>query len=56
VSMVIEYPVLLAYSLLGARARGWLTGTRGRRALDALAGTALLGAAAAVASASLRRR
>jgi len=55
VSMVIEYPVLLAYSLLGARARGWLAGPRGRRALDALAGTALLGAAATVATASLRR-
>jgi homoserine/homoserine lactone efflux protein len=53
-AIVIEYPVLLAYSLAASKARLWLQGPAGRRMLDALAGVALLGAAGSVASTSLR--
>ena len=56
VSMIMEYPVLLGYSVLGSQARRLLTGSAGRRALDGLAGTALVAAAASVASTSLKPR
>lgn len=53
-AIVIEYPVLLAYSLAASRARQWLQGPAGRRMLDALAGVALLAAAGSVLTTSLR--
>ena len=56
VAIAMEYPVLLAYSLMAARARTWLKGMRGKRVLDGLSGTALLAAAGTVASATLRQR
>jgi threonine/homoserine/homoserine lactone efflux protein len=56
VAITMEFPVLLAYSLMASRARAWFKGTRGRRVLDGLSGTALLAAAGTVASTSLRQR
>jgi threonine/homoserine/homoserine lactone efflux protein len=56
VATLLEYPVLLGYALLAARARRWFAGHGARRALDALSGSALLLAASSVARASLRPR
>jgi len=56
VGTLMEYPVLLGYSLLASRARRWFAGAGARRALDALAGSALLVAAGSVARATLRQR
>ncbi len=56
VAIAMEYPVLLAYSLMASKARAWLRGTRGKRMLDGLSGTALLAAAGTVASTTLRQR
>jgi threonine/homoserine/homoserine lactone efflux protein len=53
---LMEYPVLLGYSLLAARASAWLSGALGRRLLDALSGGALVAAAGSVAGATLRER
>ena len=53
-AIVIEYPVLLAYSLAASKARLWLQGATGRRMLDALAGVTLLAAASTVVTTSLR--
>jgi threonine/homoserine/homoserine lactone efflux protein len=56
VALVLEYPVLLAYALLAARARVVVTGGFGRRALDFLSGCVLLGAVSRVAATSAQRR
>lgn len=56
VATLMEYPVLLGYSLLAARASAWLRGAGRPRLLDGLSGAALLGAAGTVASATLRER
>lgn len=56
VAIIMEYPVLLAYSLMASRARAWFDDTRGQRVLDGLAGSALLTAAGTVASTTLRPR
>ncbi len=56
VGTLMEYPVLLGYSLLASRARRWFAGAGARRALDALAGSTLLVAAGSVARATLRQR
>jgi homoserine/homoserine lactone efflux protein len=56
IATAMEYPVLLAYSLLASRASQWFSGTARPRILDAASGTALLGAAGWVATATLRNR
>ena len=56
VATVMEYPVLLGYSLLAARASRWFRGSAGRRVLDGLSGTALFAAAGTVAGNTLRHR
>ena len=56
VATVMEYPVLLGYSLLAASASRWFRGSAGRRALDGLSGSALLAAAGTVAGNTLRQR
>jgi homoserine/homoserine lactone efflux protein len=56
VATVMEYPVLLGYSLLAARASAWFSGTVGPRLLDGAAGAALLAAAGSVATSTLRHR
>ena len=56
VGTLMEYPVLLGYSLLASHARRWFAGSDARRALDALSGSALLMAAGSVARATLRHR
>jgi threonine/homoserine/homoserine lactone efflux protein len=56
VATVMEYPVLLGYSLLAASARRWFRGTTGRRVLDGLSGSALLAAAGTVAGNTLPHR
>jgi threonine/homoserine/homoserine lactone efflux protein len=56
VGTLMEYPVLLGYSLLAARASAWLRDAQRPRLLDGLAGVALLGAAGTVAGATLRSR
>jgi threonine/homoserine/homoserine lactone efflux protein len=55
VATLMEYPVLLGYSLLASRARRWYSGTVKPRVLDGLSGSALLAAAGSVAGATLRR-
>lgn len=56
ISFVMEYPVLFAYSIFASSASDWFRGTRGRQALDAISGTALLAAAGTVARSTLRAR
>ena len=56
VATVMEYPVLLGYSLLAASASRWFRGSAGRRVLDGLSGSALLAAAGTVAGNTLRQR
>jgi threonine/homoserine/homoserine lactone efflux protein len=56
VATLMEYPVLLGYSLLAARASAWFRGSLRARVLDGLSGGALLAAAGTVASATLRGR
>jgi threonine/homoserine/homoserine lactone efflux protein len=56
VATVMEYPVLLGYSLLAASASRWFRGSAGRRALDGLSSSALLAAAGTVAGNTLRHR
>jgi homoserine/homoserine lactone efflux protein len=56
VATVMEYPVLLGYSLLAASASRWFRGSAGRRVLDGLSGSALLAAAGTVAGNTLRHR
>jgi threonine/homoserine/homoserine lactone efflux protein len=56
VAIVMEYPVLLGYSLLAASASRWFRGTTGRRVLDGLSGSALLAAAGTVAGNTLPHR
>ncbi|MBI3827700.1 MAG: LysE family translocator [Candidatus Rokubacteria bacterium] len=56
IASLMEYPVLLGYSLLASRISTWLTGTGGRRLLDALSGSAVILAAATVARSTLRAR
>ena len=56
VATVMEYPVLLGYSLLAASASRWFRGAAGRRVLDGLSGSALLAAAGTVAGNTLRHR
>jgi homoserine/homoserine lactone efflux protein len=56
VATVMEYPVLLGYSLLAAGASRWFRGSAGRRVLDGLSGSALLAAAGTVAGNTLRHR
>ena len=55
-AIVIEYPILFAYSLLAAQARGLITKGIGRRIMSALSGIALIGAAGSVAATTLQRR
>jgi len=52
-SLVLEYPVLLAYSLLASRVRVWLLGGRSRVLLQAASGLALLAAAGLVTATRL---
>ena len=56
VGTLMEYPVLLGYSLLAARASGWFQGTVRARVLDGASGAALLAAAGSVAASTLRHR
>lgn len=56
VATLMEYPVLLGYSLLAARASAWFSGTLRPRILDGLSGAALVAAAGTVASTTLRNR
>jgi threonine/homoserine/homoserine lactone efflux protein len=56
VATVMEYPVLLGYSLLAARASAWFRGTLRQRLLDGVSGSALLAAAGSVGAATLRNR
>lgn len=56
VATLMEYPVLLGYSLLASRARRWFSGTVKPRVLDGVSGSALLAAAGTVAGATLRHR
>jgi len=53
VSLLLEYPVLLAYALLATRMRVWLSHGRGRALVQAGSGLALLAAAGLVAATSL---
>jgi threonine/homoserine/homoserine lactone efflux protein len=55
-AIVLEYPILLAYSLLASRARRLITTGHGRRIMNALSGIALIGAAGSVAATTLQRR
>ncbi len=55
-AIVLEYPILLVYSLLAARARRLIATGRGRRVLSAFSGLALIGAAGSVAATTLQRR
>lgn len=55
-AIVLEYPVLLAYSLLGARMSGMSNSISARRAMQAGSGLALMGAAAMVARTSLQNK
>ena len=52
-SLVLEDPVLLAYSLLASRVRVWLLGGRSRVLLQAASGLALLAAAGLVTATRL---
>ena len=52
-SFVLEYPVLLAYSLLASRVRVWLSRSRGRVLLQTGSGLALLAAAGLVTATHL---
>jgi homoserine/homoserine lactone efflux protein len=56
VATLMEYPVLLGYSLVATRAREWFSGTLGPRVLDGVSGAALLAAAGSVATSTLRNR
>jgi threonine/homoserine/homoserine lactone efflux protein len=56
IATLMEYPVLLGYSLLASRASRWFSGTLKPRVLDGVSGTALLAAAGSVATATLRNR
>jgi threonine/homoserine/homoserine lactone efflux protein len=56
IAIVVEYPILLAYSLLASRARRLITTGNGRRLLNAFSGCALIGAAGSVAVTTLQRR
>jgi homoserine/homoserine lactone efflux protein len=56
VATVMEYPVLLGYSLLASQASAWFSGTLKPRILDGVSGSALLAAAGSVATSTLRHR
>jgi len=56
IATLMEYPVLLGYSLLASQASRWFSGTGKPRVLDGLSGCALLAAAGSVATATLRHR
>jgi homoserine/homoserine lactone efflux protein len=56
IAIVLEYPILLAYSVLAARARRLITTGKGRRVLNGFSGVALIGAAGSVALTTLQRR
>lgn len=56
ISILLEYPSLLLYSLLGGKAAQYVTGPFARRAFSGLSGTAVIGAAAMVARTSLPAR
>lgn len=55
-AIILEYPVLLAYSLLGARMSAVSNSIAARRVLQAGSGLALMGAAAMVARTSLHNK
>lgn len=55
-AILSEYPVLLGYALLGARALAFARTPTARRITDALSGFALIGAATMVARTALERR
>ncbi len=55
-SVVLEYPVLSAYALLGSGAARMATRASARRLFHALAGTAIAGSAAMLARTSLQNR
>ena len=55
-AVILEYPVLLAYSLLGARMSTASNSIAARRMLQAGSGLALMGAAAMVARTSLQNK
>lgn len=56
ISVCLEYPVLLFYSLLGGTIANFASRGFGRRILDAVAGVAVIGAAMMVARTSLQNR
>lgn len=56
ISILLEYPSLLLYSLLGGKAAQYATGPFARRTFSGLSGTAVIGAAAMVARTSLPAR
>lgn len=56
ISILLEYPSLLLYSLLGGKAAQYATGPVARRAFSGLSGMAVIGAAAMVARTSLPPR
>jgi threonine/homoserine/homoserine lactone efflux protein len=55
-AIALEYPVLLVYSLLGARMARITKGAASRRALGFVSGLSLIGAAALVARTSLHNK
>lgn len=55
-AIALEYPVLFAYSLLGARMSGLAKNIVARRALQAGSGLSLIGAASLVARTSLQNK
>ena len=55
-SVSMEYPVLVLYSLLGGTIANFATRGAGRRIIDAVAGIAVIGAAAMIARTSLQHR
>ena len=56
ISILLEYPSLLVYSLLGGKVAQAATGPKARRGFSALSGTAVIAAAVMVARSSLAPR